>query len=179
MFGILSVLMARDNADVELLYKKYYKLLYSVISKNVNNTDDIEDCIQDTFKYFVKRYNTIEKNSQKEIKNYLATIANGLSINKYKENLKDLSAAHFDDEDDIAIQNATFSDSVFDNVETVEISMVIDKLNEKDKNFFYLSYIYGYNSKEIADMFNVKDSYVRKRLQISKEFLRKELIGDE
>ena len=37
----------------------------------------------------------------------------------------------------------------------------------------YLKYIYGYKSAEIAEMYRVKDAYVRKKIQRAKEKLRK------
>lgn len=175
ILSIFQVFDAKASENIERLYNKYYKLLCSVISKNIHNQEDIEDCVQESFLYFMKNYKKFYLSSEKETKNFLATIANGFSINKYKENIKrennncdaieDLDTLLFDK----GVKEASLS----------ELKIIIDQLSEKDKNFFYLTYIYGLKSEEIAKMFQIKPSYVRKRLQICREYLRKELLKNQ
>lgn len=57
--------------------------------------------------------------------------------------------------------------------------MFDDVLDEESKVFFYLKYIYNYKSREIAEIYNVKDSYVRKKLQYAREKLKKNLRKGE
>ena len=64
----------------------------------------------------------------------------------------------------------------FNGYDKLELMSVFDNtLNDEDKIFFYLKYIYGFTSLEIAQLYNVKDTYVRKRLQYCKEKLKKAL----
>ena len=73
--------------DTTVLYKKYHKLLISIISKKLSSQEDIEDCLQDTFVYFLQNQNKINNSNNKEVKNYLATIANGFAIKRYKNRI--------------------------------------------------------------------------------------------
>ena len=53
---------------------------------------------------------------------------------------------------------------------------MIDKiLCEQDKILLYLKYVYGYKSVEIADIYGVSDTYVRKRIQTPKKKLKDSL----
>lgn len=66
------------------------------------------------------------------------------------------------------------SSEYYDNLSTIELQSVFDKvLDDESKIFLYLKYIYHYKSKEIADMYGVKDTYVRKKIQSAKNKLKK------
>lgn len=164
---------SNQSIQIERLYMKHERLLKSVISKHLTNQEDIEDCLQDTFVYFLQNKHKIKYSTPKETKNYLATIANGLAINKYKKNCKEVLV----DEYEIYEGNefAMCSDTVFDKASVSELFMLIEKLDERDKNYIYLTYIYGYTSGEIAELCEVKSSFVRKRLERAKSYLRGEL----
>lgn len=162
-----------QNIQIERLYMKHERLLKSVISKHLTNQEDIEDCLQDTFVYFLQNKHKVKYSTSKETKNYLATIANGLAINKYKKNCKEVLVDEYEmyEENEFAMCN----DAVFNKVSVSELFMLIEKLDERDKNYIYLTYIYGYTSSEIAELYEVKSSFVRKRLERAKSYLRGEL----
>ena len=162
-----------QNIQIERLYTKYERLLKSVISKHLTHQEDIEDCLQDTFVYFLQNKRKVKYSTPKETKNYLATIANGLAINKYKKNCKEVLVDEYEmyEENEFAMCN----DAVFNKVSVSELFMLIEKLDERDKNYIYLTYIYGYTSSEIAELYEVKSSFVRKRLERAKTYLRGEL----
>lgn len=162
-----------QNIQIERLYMKHERLLKSVISKHLTNQEDIEDCLQDTFVYFLRNKHKVKHSTPKETKNYLATIANGLAINKYKKNCKEVLVDEYEmyEENKFAMCN----DAVFNKVSVSELFMLIEKLDERDKNYIYLTYIYGYTSSEIAELYEVKSSFVRKRLERAKTYLRGEL----
>lgn len=165
-----------NSNKVEWLYKKYERLLISIISKHLDNQEDIEDCLQDVFVYFLQHKEKVKYSTHNQIKNYLATIANGMAINKYKRNMREIIV---DDCENINDFNEYSSDDMLNSISTSELVSIIDKLDEKDKNFIYLTYIYGYSSEEISRMYGIKSSYVRKHLQRAKEFLRGELHEKE
>lgn len=53
------------------------------------------------------------------------------------------------------------------------LAIVDNALEEESKVFFHLKYLYNYKSKEIAELYNVKDSYVRKKLEYARNKLKK------
>ena len=84
-------------------------------------------------------------------------------------NSKKANTVSLDDEDSADIQ-------YYEDFEKTELLTAFDNvLDEESKIYFYLKYIYKYKSSEIAQIYKVKDSYVRKKLQYAKEKLRKHL----
>lgn len=160
-----------DTDDFEYLYKKYSRLLKCIVSKVIFNKDDIEDCLQETFLYVIDHKEKLNNIQEDKIKNYLATICHGFAVNKYRKNQKEI-VYDFDSETNEIIP-------IKENSDINELSLIIDNLSDKDRNFFYLTYIYGYTSEEIASLYGIKSSYVRKRLQISRDYLRRELTDYE
>ena len=69
----------------------------------------------------------------------------------------------------------SISDEYFNQFETLELKLAIDTLNDESQNLLHLTYIYGYKSHELADMFGLSDSNVRKKLQFAKHKLKLQL----
>lgn len=166
----LSVLDSEtDRDDFLRLYNTYNDLLYWIADKKTKSVEDAEECVQETFLYVAKNFDKIDDIDSNRTKCYLATIVTGFAIDIYNKSKKELFVSTDDENNSIEIE-------YFENYEKTELTLVIDNvLDEESRVFFYLKYVYGYKSKEIADMYNVKDTYVRKKLQYAREKLRNEL----
>lgn len=146
------------------LYDTYKDLLYWIALNKTNNTDDAEECVQETFLYIARHFNKISDINSKDTKSFLSTIVTGFAVDMYNESLK-ISTVMFEDDNDL---------EYFENFEKVELLSAFDEvLDEKSKVFLYLKYIYGYKSREIAEIYKIKDSYVRKKIQLAKEKMKK------
>lgn len=155
------------------LYNTYKDLLYWIALKKTNNIEDAEECVQETFLYVAKNFNKIGEVDSKKTKCYLSTIVTGFAIDIYNKSQR-ASSASYDNCGKI------IHSQYFESYEATELLVVFDEiLDEESKVFFYLKYIYKYKSKEIAEIYRVKDSYVRKKLQYAKEKLKKALEGRE
>ncbi len=151
------------------LYNEYKDLLYWIALKKTNCIEDAEECVQETFFYVVKHFDKITETVSKQTKIYLSTIVTGFAIDIYNNSIRI---------DTIQIDDATDTDDFeyFESFGKIELLTVLDKiLDEESRVFFYLKYIYHYKSKEIAEVYKVKDSYVRKKLEYARQKLRKQL----
>ena len=93
--------------------------------------------------------------------------AGNLAIDIYNDSQK---AEFIEIEND----NETADLKYYENFAKIELLAIIDDvLDEENRVFFHLKYLYNYKSKEIAEIYNVKDSYVRKRLEYARNKLRK------
>lgn len=165
MIAFLNLLDTQAEKDEFLkLYDKYKNLLYWIAFQKTNNVEAAEECVQETFLYVAKHFDKIDDVESKRTKCYLSVIVNGFAIDVYNKSLKSDSffksmentgTEYYDDLNKIELQ------SVFDNV-----------LDDESKIFLYLKYIYHYKSKEIADMYGVRDTYVRKKIQSAKNKLK-------
>lgn len=159
------------------LYNTYKNLLYWIAFSKLNNVEDAEECVQETFFYVSEHFDKIGLVEDNTTKCYLATIVTGFAVDLYNKSKKANKILY--DDNDLNFENNSTDIKYFDNFGTIELLSVFNKvLDDESKVYFYLKYIYGYTSKEIADMYKVKDSYIRKKLQYAKEKLRKSLEGD-
>lgn len=159
-----------DKEKFAYLYDTYKNLMYWIAIKKTNCIEDAEECVQDTFFYAAKHFDRIGEVDSKRTKCYLSTIVSGFAIDIYNKSINE-STAEFNQE----IEKDSDGDA-FNEFDSVEISVMIDKiLCEQDKIFLYLKYVYGYKSVEIADIYGVNDTYVRKRIQRAKKKLKDSL----
>lgn len=170
MIGIFLNLLDTQSEKEKFieLYDTYKDLLYWIALNRTKNIEDAEECVQETFFYVAKHFEKIDEVNSKRTKCYLSTIVTGFAIDIYQDSKKmDIILNDDDVLDDI---------EYFENFEKVELLAAFDKLlDEESKIFLYLKYIYEYKSSEIAEIYNVKDSYVRKKLQYAREKLKQNL----
>lgn len=149
------------------LYDTYKDLLYWIAIKRTNNIEDAEECVQETFFYVAKHFEKIGDVKSKRTKCYLSTIVTGFAIDIHNISSK-ISIVSTEEDNDLTDLE------YFENFEKVELLSVFDEvLDEESKVFLYLKYIYRYKSSEIAQIYKVKDLYIRKKIQYAKEKLRK------
>ena len=171
MIGLfLNLLDTQGEKDKFIeLYDTYCELLYWIAIKKTKCVEDAEECVQETFLYVAKHFNKIGEINSKKTKIYLSTIITGFSIDVYNVSQQ---AQTVDIENDIELSDLIYYEN-FDRIEL--LTAVNDILDEESKVFFHLKYLYNYKSKEIAEIYNVKDSYVRKKLEYARKKLRKAL----
>lgn len=169
----LNLLDTQEEKDSFLeLYDTYKDLLYWIALRKTNSIEDAEECVQETFFYVAKHFDKIGEIKSKRTKCYLSTIVTGFAIDIYN----DFQKSELISNDDNELRDIEY----FENFEKVELTTAFDDiLDEESKIFFYLKYIYNYKSSEIAEIYNVKDSLVRKKLQYAREKLKQYLIQGE
>ena len=166
MIAFLNLLDTQaEKEEFIKLYDKYKNLLYWIAFQKTNNIETAEECVQETFLYVAKHFDRIDDVESKRTKCYLSVIVNGFAVDVYNKSLKsDVASKDFENT----------SSEYYDNLSTIELQSVFDKvLDDESKIFLYLKYIYHYKSKEIADMYGAKDTYVRKKIQSAKNKLKK------
>lgn len=161
-----------DKGKFEKLYNTYANLLYYIAMQKLNCIEDAEECVQETFFYVAKHFDKIGEINSLSTKCYLSTIVSGYAAKTYNKSQKTIKI--FEGEYDITenVNIDEFDDGVFDEFNQMELTQMIDNLDDDEKVYLYLTYIYGYKSNEIAQMYGVKDYTVRKRLYRAKQKLR-------
>ena len=95
-----------------------------------------------------------------------------VAINKYHKENKSAFVLY----DDTC---SAVNESDFDDYSVVELKDAMNALSDEDKNCFYLKYVYGCSSREIAKMYGISPELVRKRLQLAKQKIRNYLTESE
>lgn len=156
---------SEDKERFEQLYHKYRNLMASVACKRTSNWDDVEDILQEAFFYIAKHFDKVGEIDSQRTKNFVCVITDGFAVRKYRKESRSNPTDDFD----------KITDNEFDAYGETELKIIIDTLKDEEKNFIYLKYVFGYKSKEIAEMYKIKDEYVRKKLQFARNKIKSEL----
>ncbi|MDE6673091.1 MAG: sigma-70 family RNA polymerase sigma factor [Ruminococcus sp.] len=171
----LSVLdTAEDKAEFEDLYIKYKQRMYAVAYKILNNVEDAEDAVHDTFIKIADNFEMIKKFSCQELQSYIVIIVRNTSINIYRKNQKNSEYLTRLDDNQITI-NVDF----FENIDRDELIKAISNLPLIYKDILFLHYFRKYTTKEISEMLAISVDAVWKRIERAKKLLKEKLEKGE
>ncbi len=160
VFRDLSQKQNKSEEEIKELVDKYSSLIFRISYCILCNAYDAEDAVQETFlKYITK---APEFNSEEHRKAWLIKVSANISKNMLMFRVKK-ETVNIDDVENIGIAQSDY--------ETFELIM---SLPAKYKVIMTLYYVEGYKSKEIAEIIDISEEAVRKRLQKGRELLKKE-----
>ena len=173
----LSVLLDMiDDEDAkkrfEYLYDKFFKNAYYKSLEILKKEYLAEEALQDAFEYLAENYSKIVYREEPAAKSYILKTVTTKSIDKWNDEFK-VSKVQFESVEE---SEETFKEQI-DRYEIAELKIALSKLREFDRDLLILFYIDGYKSKELAELFDISDDNVRKRLQRARGALRKEMEG--
>ena len=159
-----------DKERFKELYNTYRGLMAHIASTKTNSHEDIEDILQDAFFYIAKNFNKVGNIDSPKTKYFVSVITEGFAISKYRKEKKHINTLSTEDVIEVDIPYYDF-----DIYSKVDLNLVIDTLSDEYRNLIYLTYIFGYKSKEIAGIYGLTDSNVRKKIQFAKAEIRNKL----
>ena len=173
--GVIQLLIAfldlldteEEKSKFQELYCKYDNLLMWIAMQKLHNSHWAEESVQDAWFYIAKNFDKIKGIDSSHAKGYLATVAEGFAISKFRKETKIVKLKDMESTDLTGIYNDSF-----DTFSASDLKIAIDSLNDEYKNLLYLTYVYGYTSFEISEIYGIKPANVRKRIQFAKEEIR-------
>lgn len=171
MIAFLDLLDTEEEKNkFKQLYNKYIDLLMWIAMDKLKNYHLAEEAVQDAFFYIARNFDKVGEVDSKMTKGYLSTVIQGFAINKFnKEKKVILLPEEYDDFLNFDCDEEKF----FDSIDALDLKLAIDNLSDESKNYLYLTYVYGYTSKEIGDMYNISPDLVRKKIQFAKRDVKK------
>jgi RNA polymerase sigma factor (sigma-70 family) len=159
----------KDNKAYEILYKKYYRVLYSIALRYARTSFEAEDILQDSFLKIFKSISSYQIEGSFE--GWLKRIVQNTAINSYKSNLKFNNNIHITDEGhDVMDDNFT---AIFETFETKDVLKLLNNLPDGYRMIINFYCIDGYTHKEIAEMLNISTGTSKSQLFKAKEYLKK------
>ena len=175
---IIELYFDRDQNAVTESERKYGKMCLSVSLRILNNKEDAEECVADTW---LAAWNSIPPQMPAKLGAFFARIVRNISVDRLRAQTTAKrgggEAALLLSELDECLIGQSAEDSYMEK-ETVEaINAFLKKLSKKEKDAFVLRYYHAYSVKEISEMTGYGDNYVRAILsdvrKKLKEFLYK------
>ena len=170
----IAAIKNRNEAAINEVITKYSKLLWSVacaVLNNMGSTQDVEECVADTFIYL---WEHPEKyNSQRgKLKTWLSIIARTQAVNRCREiakqNIIPLEESDFVDQLGIV-------DTYLEAETRRALLAAVNALGEPDREILIRRYYYDQKPKEIALALDMSVKQVDNRLYQTKLKLRESL----
>ena len=149
--------------------KDCMKLLKKILH---SNTEDIEECVADTFVILWNNANTVEFN-RGTLKGYIACIARNKAIDRYRKLCKE-TTVYMENEDIVSDTNIEHELVIKSDIEVVQ--EVINQLGEPDKQIFIRRFFFFEKVKEIASYLDLTEKNVENRIFRGKKRLKQTLI---
>ena len=146
------------------LYEKHYKGMVAIAYGVVKNYDTAEDMVQKSFENLIKKGGSLKNLKFHEVQALIRTIIIHTSINEVKrkenETIKTAEIETF-----VKETTPDILDFIINMEKRNEILELLDKLSPEEKGIFILRSYYEWSYEEIATMFHVKPSTLRKKYE--------------
>ena len=148
--------------NMEQIYMDNYEVVYKYLFANTHDADIAEELAQETFYRAVKNINKFKGNSK--ISTWLCSIAKNLLLAEFKRKNKFNTLS----ENDLVVSD----EAIFDNEEKILLFKEIQKLDNKTKDVMYLRLSGELTFKEIAEIMNKTENWVRVTYYRGKEKIK-------
>ena len=153
------------NENFELLYERYFEMIYRVCFSYMKNAPETEDAVADVFAKLLKK--GIDFKSDEHAKAWLLRTA----INECKDTLKHWWRKRSDIDNYEHLESTPLQENHI-------LEMVLG-LPKKYKDVTYLYYYEGYSTAEIAQILQKPHSTVRNHMSEARNLLKEVLENEQ
>lgn len=156
--------MKNSIGDLDEIYKENYKLVYKYLLSITHNEDISEELAEETFYKATINISKFKNNSK--LSTWLCKIARNLWIDEIKRRNK---IGEIDDKDIIVTE-----DVFLEKEERMQLFKSIQKLDVLTRDVIYLKIRGDLSYKEIAEIMNTTETWVRVTFYRGKEKIKEE-----
>ncbi len=176
--GIIQLYWDRNDQAISLTSEKYGHYCKSIAKNILNNEEDAEECVNDTY---LNAWNSMPTHWPEQLATFLGKITRNLSFNKYKRNHTEKRGGG---EITLVLDELTDCVSDIDNVEQIidrqelakAISSFVKSLSIEKRNIFVRRYWYADPVSDIASDYGMLQGTVSKTLERTRKKLKAYLI---
>ena len=167
LFLLLAMSDPYTAQNAELLYAQFEEMLYWVAYRQVHNREDAEDAIIEAFLVLYKAGRLPEANDPRAA-GLLAEVVKRKAIDIYNRNMRHGTDLSVDDTENGVIQ---LTARTADPGDILALKDAIKCLPQELQDVLVLNYYHGLSTKEIAQIQNVKQDTIQKRIKRAKTML--------
>lgn len=157
----IIILAIEDDDDREFmmwLYTQYHALLYSEISRIVQNNWDTEDLLQTVLEKLIDKIPRLREMTPRGLVNYIITAAKHTALNFCRDQKPVL---FLNEEQEVSSGEPTLEDDLIKKENLFCLSQVWDQLDPQTQYLLRAKYILNKSGKEIAQDLNMSPDSVR------------------
>lgn len=165
--ALVKRLKNADQAAFAEVYDRYSGALNGIIQRIVRDEEAAQDILQDTF---VKVWKNIQSydSTKGSFFTWMLNIARNTSIDSLRKLKKETKSEIHNGEISVGL-----SEAVHQNVNTIGLAKLVEKLPEEQKRMIEYIYFNGYTQQEVADELDMPLGTVKTRTRMAMRELRK------
>ncbi len=167
--ALIERLQTSDDEAYAELYDRYSAMLYGVMLRIVNNREDAENLLQDTFVKIWSNIATYDA-SKGRLATWLLNIARNTAIDFTRS--KAFSQRQKNQNIDNLVSSAAVMPSTTLNTDAIGLRKIVENLSKNYREIIEWLYFDGYTQQEIADNFGLPLGTVKTRTRMALKALR-------
>ncbi|MBW8351161.1 RNA polymerase sigma factor [Bacillus sp. IITD106] len=155
----------KDYEKMEELYELYEQKIYYVAFSVLNNIQQAEDTVQETFITLYQHLEKVRSMNTQELKRYILRITKNKAIDIYRKNKRhELFLEEYQRESPEAVDEniEKWEQNV---MSEVQIDTLLTTLNDSYKQVFKYKVFYNLNYREISKLMGITEVNVRKQYE--------------
>lgn len=170
---IIELFHERSEQAIQSVSDKYGNLCRTVSKRILSSTEDVEECINDTFLIL---WNTIPPQNPNSLSAYICKVLRNVSIQRYRYNTAEKRNASYDVSIDELVEYLGGTDNVQKHMEEQEMADALNhflkQCKKVDRVIFVKKYVFFMETDEIAKEMHLSKNYVNVHLHRMKKKLK-------
>lgn len=177
---LIILIRARNQKAFAYLYDNYSQALFGVIDSIINNQEESEDVLQNTFLKIWNNFDSYDA-SKGRLYTWMLNIARNLAIDSTRSKHEKIKNKIQEATDFVYHKNNLYTEDMAH--ETIGLKRMVDSLKENQREIIDLSYYQGYTQEEISKKLNIPlgtvKTNVRQALLKLRSFVKEEINVSE
>lgn len=174
---LYNLCLKGDRKAFEVLYRRYYPILYNYGKIYSKDTDLVKNCLQNFFVKLMCNYSSLSETAS--VRCYLLKAFRYALYNELKAEERHHEIVSCQPEDLLTFQADQFIGDEDLTLETQEIKQALNKISSRQKEILYLYYIRELSHEEIAELLHINHQSSKNLLARSIAKLRDILLPDK
>lgn len=167
---LFSLVQKGDNAAFDVLYERFFSLLYIHALRKVQDAQEAKDLVQDTFIILYQKKETL--GDIDNFSGYLYVLLKNKILNFLEK--KKVRSSYLEHLDAWPLQSST-ENYVFEKELRAQIEEGVDLLPEKMRLVFEMSRHEHLSHKEIGEQLNISDKTVKRQIVNALKIIRSKI----
>ncbi len=177
---IIELFFERSEQAIKELDGKYGKVFHSLSFKILNNYQDAEECVNDSY---LGTWNAIPPAKPNPLLAFVCKVVRNISLKRYEQNTAAKRNSHYDvameELEDCLASTTTIEEEIAEHELTEIIESFLDSLSKENRVIFLRSYWFSDTYADIAKQVGLTEKNVSVRLTRIRKELREYLLERE
>ncbi|MFU2032823.1 RNA polymerase subunit sigma [Bacillus wiedmannii] len=166
-----------DYEQMEELYELYEQKIYYVAYSILNNIQQAEDAVQETFITLYKNLEKLHSLATQELKRYILRIAKNKAIDSYRKNKRHETFLEEYERESIEAVDENIEEWEKRKMSEVQIDTLLTELSESNRQVFKYKVFYNLTYQEILSVMGITEGNARKQFERARKRVQNMIGG--